>query len=97
MPPIEAMMRTMYRVVTKFTAQGLPFAAPGRSWILISPFAKRTPMPWWHLPHVWGRLALFTDESGSLEGRTSWKPWQDAQLATVKSFACCARPWKLCM
>lgn len=34
-------------------------------------------------------------ENGLVEGLISWNPWQLAQLATRRSPAAPARPWKL--
>ena len=45
-------------------------------------------------PQVAARFAGLTVERGSLEGRMSWTPWQDAQFATVAPERS-ASPWKL--
>ena len=59
------------------------------------PMAKVCPAPGWHPPQVWARLAGFTVDRGSFEGKILWTPWQEAQLATVCEPERAARPWKL--
>jgi hypothetical protein len=54
--------------------------------------AKSLPAPEWQAPQVLARLAGFTVERGSLEGKILCTPWQEAQLATVCEPARLARP-----
>ncbi len=82
-------------MVTRLTAHGLSSWRPAGAWILKNSAAIRVPMPGWHLPQVWGSVLGLMVESGSLAGRMSWTPWQEAQLATVALPPLSASPWKL--
>ena len=60
------------------------------------PLAKFSVSTGWHFPQVTLRFLGFTVERGSLDGKISWTPWQEEQLATVLSPSRWERPWKLC-
>lgn len=60
-------------------------------WMLLWNFAST---PWWQRPHVSGCRAGFTDDSGSLAGRTLWAVWHDVHVAlTTRPLSRSPLPW----